>query len=159
MKKIRESVEFRNAKFRVVLSHAEPQVAGGKMNDNIRALTAELLAWNRDENRIHLCSGGHVHRYWRAARGDSAIVSRQKYAKDPAVATAPVNWVTVDGPKGDSTKPDFSYLAVKCTAEKLHIKAIDEKGSKFDEFTVDRQGRLKEIYRDKSLKKHIFKAQ
>ena len=157
LKKIRQSEQFRNAGFRVVLSHTEPQIAGGLMNDSVRKLTAELLADDSDENRIHLWIGGHVHRYWRAARRDSSIISRRQYAKVPAVASAPVNWVTVDGPKGDSSKPIFSYLAVKCTPEKLHIKAIDENGMKFDEFTVDTKGTLKEIYRDETLKKHPLK--
>ena len=153
LEKVRHSPEFRKAKFRVVLSHAEPQIASGKMNENIRKMTGKLLADNSDSGRIHLWLAGHVHRYWRAGRGSTAIVSREAYPK-AAKAVSPVNWVTCDGPKGNSAKPEFSYIAVKCTSEKLHVKAIDDNGIKFDEFEIDAKGNLKELYLDKSLKHH-----
>ncbi len=153
LEKVRLSPEFRNAKFRVVLSHTEPQIASGQMNKNIRELTEKLLADNSDSGRIHLWIAGHVHRYWRAERNSTSMVSRSAYAKKAAVSVSPVNWITCDGPKENSVEPDFSYIVVKCSPEKLHIKAIDDNGRKFDEFEIDTNGNLKELYLDKELKR------
>ena len=72
----------------------------------------------------------------------------------PTAATAPVNWVTVDGPKGKGATPDFSYLSVKCSPEKLHVTAIDENGKKIDQFEINPKGVLKELYRSDELKNY-----
>ena len=151
---VRRSPEFRNARFRIVLSHTEPQIAGGKMNENIRKMTSELLADTSDSGRIHLWLAGHVHRYWRAAAGSNILTGRVTSPKPPALTTAPVNWVTVDGPKGKGATPDFSYLSVKCSPEKLHVTAIDENGKKIDQFEIDQKGVLKELYRSNELKNY-----
>ena len=37
--------------------------------------------------------------------------------------------------------------------EKLHIKAIDENGRKFDEFVINKAGEFKELYLGRELKK------
>ena len=150
---VRRSPEFRNARFRVVLSHAEPQIAADKMNEKIRKLTSDLLADTSDSGRIHLWLAGHVHKYWRTSAGSNILTGRLSTPK-PALTKAPVNWVTVDGPKGSGAFPDFSYLSVKCTPEKLHITAIDQNGIKFDQFEVDRKGTLKELYRSAELKNY-----
>ena len=159
LEKVRKSPEFRNARFRIVLSHTEPQIATGKMNENIRKLTEKLLSDTSDSGMIHLWIAGHVHRYWRAARGSSVMVARDVYAKKPARAVAPVNWITCDGPKGTSGKPDLSYIVVQCSPEKLYIRVIDENGRKIDEFEIDVKGELKEFGRDKELKENFFTAQ
>lgn len=154
LKKIRHTEAFRNANFRVVIAHGEPQIATSVFNSNIRKLTSDILQDNSEDGKIHLWIAGHCHRYWRAAKGSTSLVTRIKPKAPPALAVSPVNWLTGDAPKGNSAKPDFSYIAVHCTPENLHVKAIDENGRKFDEFIIDRQGSLKELYLDKELKKY-----
>lgn len=154
LNKVRRSEEFRNARFRVVLSHSEPQIEKSIVANNIRKLTGEMLADNSDNGRIHLWLAGHVHRYWRAARGAKTLVSRVPRSKAPALAEAPVNWFSLDGPKGNSSKPDFSYVSLKFSDKAVRVTALDEDGRKLDEFSVDVKGNLREIYLDKSLKKY-----
>ena len=152
LKKVRRSEEFRNAKYRVVLAHGEVQIATSKFNENIRNLTMDMLRDDSESGRIHLWLSGHCHRYWRAAKNSTSLVTRIRPVRAPALAVSPVNWLTCDGPKGSSAKPDFSYIAVKCSPEKLHVKAIDENGKTFDEFVIDPEGKLKTLYLDKELK-------
>ena len=83
--------------------------------------------------------------------GSKSLVMRYKPTGTTALPIAPVNFVTCDGPKGNASKPDFSYISVTCTPEKLHVKSIDEKGKKFDEFEIDRQGTLKTLYLDDEI--------
>ena len=87
-----------------------------------------------------------------AASRWSAVLSR----KGRQLWLNTVNFLTCDGPKGNAASPDFSYISVKCTPEKLHIKAIDDKGRKFDEFEIDQQGKLKTLYLDKELKDYLL---
>ena len=148
--KVRKSPEFRNAKYRVILCHNDPQTSQSLLDRNVRQLTGDLLADNSDSGRIHLWIGGHTHRYRRAARNSRLLTARIKPNKI-ALKTSPVNWVTVDGPKGDSKNPNFSYLAVKCTPQAIHVTAIDDTGKKIDEFAIAPDGKFKEIFKDKSL--------
>ena len=152
LKKVRNTPEFRNAKFRVVMAHGEPMVSKSVFNNNIRKLALDLLRDDSDNGRIHLWLAGHCHRYWRSARGGKSLVMRYKPTGTTALPIAPVNFVTCDGPKGNAAKPDFSYISVTCTSEKLHVKSIDEKGKKFDEFEIDSQGTLKTLYLDDEVK-------
>jgi hypothetical protein len=154
LEKVRRSPEFRNARYRVVLSHSEPQIQKSIVADNIRKMTEKLLADNSDGGRIHLWLAGHVHRYWRAARGEKKFVSRAALKRAPALAAAPVNWLSIDGPKGNSSNPNFSYTYLQFSDKGIGVKILDETGLKLDEFTVDAKGNLHEIYLDKSLKKY-----
>ncbi len=152
LKKVRNSTEFRNANFRVVMAHGEPMISKSKFNDTLRNLALDLLRDDSDNGRIHLWLAGHCHRYWRAARGTDLLTSRIEPKSSAALDIAPVNFVTCDGPKGNAAKPDFSYIAVKCSPEKLHIKAIDENGRKFDEFVINKAGEFKELFLGRDLK-------
>ena len=152
LKKLRKSEKFRQAKFRVILAHGEPQIVDNQFNKNIRKIIGDILQDDSASGRIHLWLAGHVHRYWRAARNSTSLTARIGYNAPPALAVSPVNWVTCDGPKGNSAKPVFSYISVKCSSDKLQVSAIDEDGKKFDEFFIDQQGKLHELYQDKTLK-------
>ena len=76
--------------------------------------------------------------------------------KNPALKISPVNWVSIDGPKGNSSKPDFSYLWVKVSEQGIFVRAIDENGTKLDEFTIDPAGIFQELYRAPELKDFPF---
>ena len=152
LRALRRTQAFRSAKFRVVLAHVEPQIEQDVMSEKTRRMIAPLLADRSPEGRIHLWIGGHVHHYRRANRGSSDLISRQPVPKR-APGTAPVNWVTTDAPKGDSSKPEFSYLAVSVTPEEIQISALDENGREFDRYAVDTAGRVKELFRSPELKR------
>lgn len=154
LQKLRRSTAFRNAKFRVVLAHSEPQLQKSQVTDNIRKVIGDMLEDQSEQGMIHLWLAGHVHRYWRAARNSTRVLSRQpiKLKTGTALKKAPVNWVSVDGPKGKSAQPDFSYLSINFSADRILVRAIDEQGKRFDEFSVDRAGKLHEHFYDKSFK-------
>ncbi|MBR2357164.1 MAG: metallophosphoesterase [Lentisphaeria bacterium] len=152
LKQVRRSEAFRNAAFRVVIAHGEVQISRSKFNNTIRELALDMLQDKSESGKIHLWVAGHCHRYWRAAEGSRSLVTRIEPKAPPALPVSPVNWLTGDAPKGSSAKPDFSYIHVSCSPEKLLVKAIDENGKKFDEFVIDRNGKLTELYLDKELK-------
>lgn len=153
LQKVRKSAEFRNAKFRVVLAHSEPQIERSPVSDNIRTVIGNMLEDQSEQGLIHLWIAGHVHRYWRAERNRAAVLTRQplKLKKKAALAKAPVNWVSVDGPKSKSARPDFSYLAIDFSAARIRVRAIDEQGKCFDEFSVDQKGKMHSCFNDNSL--------
>ena len=155
LEKLRKTPAFRTAKFRIIMSHSEPQISRGIIETKIREITAPLLKDDSPEGMIHLWIAGHVHRYWRAEKGSNTLITRAA-RKNPALKISPVNWVSVDGPKGDSSNPNFSYLSVKVTGNKIHVTAYDENGKKLDEFTVDQKGAFKELFRAKELKNLPF---
>ncbi|MBQ9772045.1 MAG: metallophosphoesterase [Lentisphaeria bacterium] len=151
LKKLQKTEMFRTAKYRIILSHSEPQISKRVIENGIRNMTLPLLKDDSDESRIHLWIAGHVHRYWRARKGSKTVVSRTPIKK-PALKVSPVNWVSLDGPKGDSSDPNFSYLWVKVSENRIYAKAIDENGNKLDEFVIDLKGTFKELFRAKELK-------
>ena len=156
LEKLRKTESFRSAKYRIILSHSEPQIAKREIETGIRNMVLPLLKDDSDEGRIHLWVAGHVHHYWRAKKGSQTVVSRMQI-KNPALKISPVNWVSLDGPKGDSSNPNFSYLWVKVTEKQIYAKAVDENGNKLDEFVIDRKGNFKELFRAKELKVLPFK--
>ena len=155
LEKLRRTKAYKQAKYRIILSHSEPQISNGEIERKIRELTAPLLNDDSPEGRIHLWIAGHVHQYWRAAKGARTLVARNQ-RKNPALKFSPVNWVSVDGPKGNSSNPNFSYLYVKVTEKEISVKAVDENGRPLDEFTVDQTGNFKELFRSKELKDMPF---
>lgn len=156
LQKVRRSAAFRNAKFRVVLAHNEPQIQNGQVADNIRTVIGNMLEDQSEQGMIHLWLAGHVHYYWRAERNSTKVLSRIPF-KRAALKKAPVNWVSVDGPKSNSSRPDFSYLSINFSADRIRVRAIDELGKVFDEFSVDQKGKLYEHFHDKSLKQYDLK--
>ena len=148
---LRRTPEFRSAKFRVVLAHVEPQITNDIMSEKTREMMAPLLADQSPEGRIQLWICGHVHKYWRVNRGSSDLISRRPIRKW-ALDKAPVTWVSVDAPKGNSSKPYFSYLSVAVTKDHITVKALDENGREFDRFAVDPQGKVTELFQSPELK-------
>ena len=148
---LRRTPEFRSAKFRVVLSHVEPQIEKDIMSEKTRKMMAPLLADQSPEGRIQLWICGHVHKYWRVNRGSSDFISRRPIRKW-ALDKAPVTWVSVDAPKGNSSKPDFSYLSVSASKDKITVSALNENGKEFDRFSIDPQGKVTELFQSPELK-------
>ena len=152
LEKLRQSPEFKKARFRVVLSHAEPQIENSAVANPIRKMTEKLLKDTSREGLIHLWLAGHVHRYWRANRGSNELIHLYP-AKKWVLSKAPVTWVSVDAPKGNSAWPDFSYLGVDVQKDKITVSAYDINGKKFDKFSVDRNGKVTEHFLRKDFKR------
>ncbi len=153
IERVRKSAEFKSAHFRIILAHTEPQYSDDAVSANVRRLTADLLKDRSAEGRIHLWIGGHIHEYRRAAEDSSDISAFRPLAHPAALGKAPVSWVTVDAPKEDSAKPDFSYLDVEVGKDELAVTAVDENGKKLESFSVDAAGKLHEIFRAETLRR------
>lgn len=150
LEKLRQTPEFRNAKFRVVIAHVEPQIEKDIMSEKTRKMVAPLLADQTPQGLIQLWISGHVHKYWRVNRGSSDFIARRPIRKW-ALDTAPVTWVSVDAPKGNSFKPDFSYLSVTVGKDLITVSALDENGKEFDRFSVDPAGKVTELFQSPEL--------
>ncbi len=147
LEKLVQSDVYKNAKFRIVLSHISPQVNEGPMSQDVRAIAEPLL-----NESIHLWIGAHCHRYWRMFRGSNELFSREKAPANFYQKTAPFNWITLDGPKGNQNPPDLSYVHVNVENNTLTAKVIDPDGSIVDHFTIDKDGNATEIKRAATLK-------
>ena len=141
LEKIKKSEAFRKAKYRIVLSHVEPQLNDRSMDQAVRKMTESLLKDETPEGMIHLWIAGHIHKFFRGVRGSDKLVSPYT-VKKPAKKIAPVNWVAVDGPKGDSSDPNFSYLSVNVTEDKIKLEVVDENGKSLDCVEIDKEGKL-----------------
>ncbi len=140
---LKETPDFRNAKFRVILCHTEPMLAQDSISKDILRITRPLL----DEGKIQLWLAGHVHYYWRMNKGSSKLLTMFNCKKKPAMPKSPVTFVTIDGPKSSSKKPDLSYLHVKASDDSLSIEAYDENGVQLDAFKVNQNG---DVFDEKS---------
>lgn len=67
---------------------------------------------------------------------------------------AKFNRLTLDGPKSNNSKPDYSYLSVNITEHAIIAKIIDENGNLMDSFSIDHNGFATEIQRSSDIKPH-----
>lgn len=151
IEKVRKSVAFKKARFRIVLAHPEPQMEYSEVANPIRKMVKNMLNDTSESGMIHLWIAGHVHRYRRAVRNSDELIHMQP-AKKWVFSKAPVTWVTVDAPKGNSSWPDFSFLNVEVKNDRLAVSAYDIDGKVFDRFSIDEKGKVTEIFRRKDIK-------
>ena len=142
-----QSDEFKNAKFRIVLSHIVPLVQDEGMVKDFRKIAEPLL----DKN-IHLWISAHCHRYWRMFKNSDMFYTMENRIPKFLQNKNNFNWLTLDGPKGNQNPPDLSYLHVKISGDKLFAKVIDPDGKLMDSFSVDTDGNAKEIERSAAVK-------
>lgn len=147
LEKLVQSDDYKNAKFRIVMSHIAPQLEKSQVIDEIRKIAAPIM-----NDSIHLWIAGHCHYYWRMFKNSDILYARQPYKRVPAYHIAKFNWITLDGPKSSNAHPDFSYLAVNIKGDTITAKAIDENGNLMDSFTIDTKGDAKEIKRAADIK-------
>ena len=148
LEKVVKTDDFKNAKFRIVLSHTAPQLENSEsVVREIQNITEPL-----DKELIHFWIGGHSHYYWRMFKDSDILYSRSEWKKTPAYAVAKFNWITLDGPKGSNSKPDFSYLTVNIKNGILHAVVTDEDGKLMDAFKIDEKGHATEIQRAADIK-------
>lgn len=146
LKKLKNTPEYQNAKFRIVLAHAEPFIEKSNVSSEIYRITKDLLADTSPKGMIHLWLAGHTHYYWRMNRGSGKVITAQgqKAPSVRGVGGAPVTFLTMDGPKGSNAKPDFSFFDVTVANELISVDVRDEDNRQIDCFTVDRTGKVTE---------------
>ena len=147
LEKLVKSDDYKNAKFRIVMSHIAPQLEKSQVVDEIRKIAEPVM-----NESIHLWIAAHCHYYWRMFKGSDVLYARNEWKRPPAYNTAKFNWITLDGPKGNNAKPDFSYLAVSIKDDKITAKVVDENGKSMDSFVIDVNGNAFEIERASDIK-------
>ncbi len=151
LEKLKNTPEFKSAKFRIVLSHSEPLSGADAFSKRNREMMLPLLENSTAEGMIHLWIAGHIHTYSRANRGESVIRAAKAWRKYAADKSA-VTFVTTDGPKSKSVQPDLSFLEVNVGENTIGVIAFDENGTVIDKFTVKRSGEVENIFLSKEMK-------
>lgn len=151
LEKLKNTPEFKSAKFRIVLSHSEPLSGAGAFSKRNREMMMPLLENTTSQGMIHLWIAGHIHTYSRANRGESvirAVKPWKKYADNKSAVT----FVTTDGPKNKSIQPDLSFLEVNVGENTITVTAFDENGVMLDKFVVKQSGEVENIFLNKAMK-------
>lgn len=147
VEKLSRSAEFKNAKYRIVLSHIAPQLEKSQVIDEIHRIAGPIM-----NDSIHFWIAGHSHYYWRMFKGSDTLYARQGRKRAPHYHKAKFNWITLDGPKSSNASPDFSYLAVTINDQGIRAEIVDENGKLMDSFAIDTKGNAKELKRSKDIK-------
>lgn len=143
--KLRKSPEFRNARFRIILSHTEPLVEPSNVTQELYQITREMLQDTSEQGMIHLWLGGHIHYYWRMNRGDASIrVGKGEEPPDTSGKKSPVTFLTMDGPKESNHDPVFSAFDVTVNHDKISVRVLDDDERLIDHFAVDHSGTVLE---------------
>ncbi|MDD4816818.1 MAG: metallophosphoesterase [Victivallaceae bacterium] len=134
-----ESQEFKNAKFRIVLSHGAPEDGGNwLMADTMREMTDGFFTGKTPKARIHLWLSGHIHRYLRTIPGAAAFLSPDDTgASQLSPVDRPYTIASVSGPGRAIALSGFN---VTVSGDKLKVEAVTPDGELLDAFTVHPDG-------------------
>ncbi len=146
LSEIVKTPEFTTAKFRIVLCHSAPFGHNGEyMRNAIRKIIDPHFGGENPKHRIHLWLSGHIHVYRRTIPGTNEIKAlapiKSKSSVDGKNYRFPV--VAIDGPRGGGH--EISGLIVKVGSDEIDVESIDINNNTFDHFSVDKDGKFKEL--------------
>lgn len=158
LKETVDSAEYKNAKFRIILSHEAPHSHRvSPMNDVAKFISEPLLKAAKDKKYpIHLWLSGHIHRYRRTIPLTTAAYANAPCDPEDMSSGAdyPFPIITVEGP-GKNSPLAASATIVKVTAEAVEVKSFDEEKRCFDHFTISADGKITE--KENEYKKETLK--
>ena len=140
------SAEFRNAAFRVVLTHmATHGQSDGPSQQMMRKYFMDLLNGTGPQTRIHLMLAGHEHRYMRVdprSRACKVFPYNHDGRQSRAVTGEAFNYVLVsnDGPTCGGL--DATLVIMDVTPDKLALQTLGPDGTRIDAFSIDRDGKV-----------------
>ena len=133
-----KSEAYKNAKYRVVLSHGAVYGADNTLTPYMRKLISGII----DEKDITLWLGGHIHHYRRTVPGKAGFYGFEP-AKTKEYGTLngkyPFVTMIIDGP--GASKPHSGHT-VEFLADGIEVRSFFEDGKVFDSFTLDKNGKL-----------------
>ena len=137
-----ESPEFKNAKFRIVVSHGAPEDGCGQlMAGNMRNMTDEFFAGENPKAQIHLWLSGHIHRYMRTIPGAAKFLSPNDRSENIMSAVyRPYTIAAVSGPDDRDTR--ISGFNVTVSGDELKVDAVTPGGELLDAFTIRPDGTI-----------------
>ena len=138
------SAEYKNADFRIILSHEAPHSHRvSPMNDVAKFISEPLLEAAKDEKYpVHLWLSGHIHRYRRTIPRTTAAYGNAPCDPEDMSSGAdyPFPIITVDGPGGGSPL-SASATVVKVSGEGIEVKSFDDKKRCFHNFVKTKKYR------------------
>ena len=157
VEKLVDSPEYANAEYRIILAHFSPHACNPVGTEMLKYVAEPLFKGSIDNSkRIHLYIAAHIHKYRRTIPGTTSVFANAKVVLGEVVDGKKYNFpiLILDGP-GKKLGFELSASTVKVTPDFLEIKSFDEKSRCFDHFTVDKQGKIREI--DNPYKKSVLK--
>ena len=145
------SPQFKNAKFRIVLSHAAPHMDGSYISGFVRRLTDGIFLGKNPSASISLWMAGHVHFYARTNPENPAeCYARLNAAHDGALMPPFTRFplILMEGP-GFVTDTCASFITI--SGDILELIAFDEKGKIFDRVKLSPDGKIIESAPGKEL--------
>lgn len=143
-----KSAEYKNAKYKVVLSHCA--VYGSYRT--IGSYTARLVKGIIDEKDIHLWLAGHIHRYRRTVPGKAGYYGFSPFSvADKPYISGKYPYVTlvIDGP--GVAKPHSGHT-IEFLENGIKAESFFEDGKAFDVFELDKNGKIIKETTDADLK-------
>ena len=132
------SLEYKKAKYRVVLAHGAVYGAENTLSPYARKLISGII----DEKDITLWLGGHIHHYRRTVPGKAGFYGFEA-AKPAEIAVLNGNYpfltMIIDGP--GSNKPHSGHT-VEFLANGIKVNSFFEDGKVFDSFELNCNGKL-----------------
>ena len=142
-----KSQAYKNADFRIVMSHESPHGhRRSQMNDIARFIAEPLLKAAADPaSRLHLWLAGHIHRYRRTVPASTAVYANNDVEQSDIASGKdyPFTILTVEGP-GKSSPLEISATVVTVNRQQIEVKSYDNKHNCFDSFAITRDGKVVE---------------
>ncbi len=142
---------YRDAKFRIVLSHGSIYANGSSyMVNRYRQLIGDAFDKATPEARIHLWIAGHTHSYTRTRPGSDEYLAFAPISGMTGGKNFPYTILVEDGP--GNTGVDTSGAAVRIDNDLITVKSLTPEGRLLDSFTIDVNGKVTDLARDPAVK-------
>ncbi len=148
LQQLTQSPEFRDATFRVVLTHIPTHgQAEGHGPQTMRRYFGDLLNSDAPDQRIHLMIAGHEHRYMRVDAGSEEFkgnplnLDGQK-RRGLTGKNFHYTLISNDGPGFGGS--EYSVIRLSASAERLFVSVMDEQGKCLDAFSITPNGRVRD---------------
>jgi len=146
-----ESPLYRDAKFRIVLSHGSIYANGSEyMVKRYRELVGDKFDKVAPESRIHLWIAGHTHCYTRTRPGAAEYLAFAPLSGMTGGKNFPYTILVEDGPGAAGV--NTSGAAVKIDGDVITVKSLTPEGRLLDSFTIDVNGKVTDLARDPEVK-------
>ncbi len=156
LREVVKSEEFRNAPFRIVMTHAVPARNTTYKMTNVADNLQKVLEDETDlAQPVHLWLGGHVHCYWRSIPGTSNFLANRPTSTSNGWLPAEnllYTALTCDGPNALGT--ELSGTVLNVTPEEMEITSYTLDGEVMDHFKIYPDGSVEELPVIKELIKH-----
>ena len=150
LKRMIDTPECRNAKFRIVLAHATPLGDSKEyLPGLVREITEPFFGGKEPLVKIHLYLGGHIHRPFRSIPFKAACFS----SCDPRKLASPhpkigeeygFTVVTTGGPSRLENMAGFQATSIKVdvNGDRMNVSCFDFDNKEYDRVSIDCDGRV-----------------